>query len=90
MRTDYPKDYKGPKAGLSDNQEWLEITEFQAYKYMVFGIWKFSDFDCWLGAMKDWHFNKGEEQSLNALKEFQKMYNIKAEVKSWYPVNTGE
>jgi hypothetical protein len=51
MRDDYPKDYKGPKAGVSFNQEWLEVTEYQAFKYMVFGIWKFSDFDCWLGAM---------------------------------------
>lgn len=82
---DYPKDYKGPKAGLSDNQEWLEVTEFEAYKYMVFGIWKFSDFDCWLGSLKKDHFDKGTENSLKALKEFQKMYNIKAELNSWYP-----
>ena len=84
MRTDYPKDYKGPKAGLSDNQEWLEVREFEAYKYMVFGTWKFSDFDCYLYAMCEEHYKRGEKNALEALNEFQKQYNIKAELKSWY------
>ena len=76
MRTDYPKDYNGPKAGLSDNQEWLEVTEFQAYKYMVFGIWKFSDFDCWLSVRDGWHYNRGSDDTLNAFKEAHKIQGI--------------
>lgn len=77
MRTDYPKDYNGPKAGLSDNQEWLEVTEFQAYKYMVFGTWKFSDFDCWLGAMKGWHYTRGGEDLKKAFEDAHKIRKIK-------------
>jgi len=77
MRNDYPKDYKGPKAGLSDNQEWLEVTEFQAYKYMVFGIWKFSDFDCWLGARDGWHYNRGRDDVQKALEEMQNILKIR-------------
>ena len=77
MRTDYPKDYNGPKAGLSDNQEWLEVTEFQAYKYMVFGIWKFSDFDCWLGARDNWNYNRGGDDVKKALEEMQKIIGIR-------------
>jgi len=84
MRNDYPKDYKGPKAGLSDNQEWLEVTEFQAFKHMRFKDWTYADFDCWLGARDDWNYNRGCDDVKKELTEFQKMYNIKAEVKSWY------
>jgi len=47
---EYPEDYIGPKAGLSNHQEWLDVTEFQAFKYMRNEVWFYSDFDCWLGA----------------------------------------
>jgi hypothetical protein len=30
------------------------------------------------------HYKLGEERALDALTEFQKRYNFKAEVKSWY------
>jgi hypothetical protein len=31
MRTTYPEDYTGPKAGGSDDKEWLDISEYQAF-----------------------------------------------------------
>jgi hypothetical protein len=44
----------------------------------------YSDFDCYLYAMCEEHYKKGENHALEALQEFQKRYNIKAEVKPWY------
>jgi len=46
MRTNYPEDYFGPKAGASSDQEWLAVTEFQAFRFVRLGIWYYSDFDC--------------------------------------------
>lgn len=48
MRTNYPEDYFGPKAGASSDEEWLAITEFQAFRFIRLGTWYYSDFDCWL------------------------------------------
>lgn len=76
MRNDYPQDYKGPKAGISDRQEWLDVTEYQAYKYMVFGIWRFSDFDCWLGSRDNWHYNRGGEDLKKAFEDAHKIRKI--------------
>jgi len=73
MRTDYPKDYKGPKAGVSSNQEWLEVTEYQAFKYVRFEVWSYSDFDCWLSSRTDWHYNRGCEDNVKAFKEAYKI-----------------
>jgi hypothetical protein len=50
VRSNYPKDYEGPKAGVSSDEEWLTVTEFQAFKYIRNEIWYYSDFDCWLAA----------------------------------------
>jgi len=50
MRNDYPEDYKGPKAGGSSNEEWVAVTEFQAFKFIRDFTWQYSDFDCWLAA----------------------------------------
>jgi hypothetical protein len=75
MRT-YPKDYKGPKAGLSNNQEWLEVTEFAAFKYIRDQVWFYSDFDCWLTARDSQFYKKGEENSLKALKQAYKIIGI--------------
>lgn len=87
MRSNYPEDYKGPKAGGSDDKEWLAVTEFQAFRFMRDSTWYYSDFDCWLATRDKHHYKLGEEAALNALKEFQKRHNIKAEVKSWYDKN---
>lgn len=65
----YPPDYKGPKAGLSDKEEWLQATEFQAFKYARFKDWSYADFDCWLSARDNWYYNKGGEDRLKASKE---------------------
>jgi hypothetical protein len=73
MRNDYPQDYKGPKAGVSGSQEWLDVTEFEAFKYIRFGIWRFSDFDCWLAARDDWHYKRGCD---DVQKAFEEMYKI--------------
>ena len=80
----YPEDYKGPKAGQSETEEWVSVRDFDAFKYVRDGTWSYSDFDCYLYAMCEEHYKKGEKQALDALKNFQEMYNIKAEVKSWY------
>ena len=87
MRTDYPKDYKGPKAGQSEDAEWIAVRDYQAFKWINDGTWTYSDFDCYLHTMCRHHYKLGEEAALNALKEFQKRYNIKTEVKSWYDKN---
>lgn len=77
MRNDYPEDYKGPKAGVSDKQEWLEVTEFQAFKWIKDHTWYYSDFDCWLGARDDWHYSRGCDNVQKALEEMQKVMKIR-------------
>jgi len=81
---EYPEDYKGPKAGQSTHEEWIAVRDFDAFKYVRDGTWSYSDFDCYLYAMCEEHYKKGENQALKALKEFQKRYNIKVEMKPWY------
>jgi hypothetical protein len=44
----YPEGYNGPKAGISDDKEWLAVRDFQAYKWACDGTWRYSDFDCWV------------------------------------------
>lgn len=84
---EYPEDYTGPKAGVSSNEEWRDVTEYEAFKHLKFNDWTYCDFDCWLGARDEWHYNRGTKDAVNALKEFQQRYNIKAEVKPWYNKN---
>lgn len=48
---DYPEDYKGPKAGQSEDGEWIEVRDYQAYLWITNGTWNYSDFDCYLYAM---------------------------------------
>ena len=73
---EYPEDYKGPKAGVSSNQEWLEVTEYQAFKHMRFKDWSYADFDCWLAARDDWHYNRGSDDAVKALKEAHKIMGL--------------
>jgi hypothetical protein len=68
---DYPEDYKGPKAGWSSNQEWLDVTEYQAFKYMRFKDWSYADFDCWLAARANWHYMRGIDDAVNGLKDIK-------------------
>jgi len=84
MKEDYPEDYTGPKAGQSDDSEWVAVRDYDAFCYVANGAWSYSDFDCYLYAMCEKHYKLGEERATNALKEFQKRYNIRAEVKPWY------
>jgi hypothetical protein len=81
---EYPEGYTGPKAGQSTHEEWIAVRDFDAFKYMRDFTWSYSDFDCYLYAMCEEHYKKGENQALEALKEFQKRYNIKVEMKPWY------
>ena len=65
-----------PKAGKSDDEEWLKIREYNVYKKILNEEWAYSDFDCWLVA-RDRHHNKiGQEQAWKALKDFQDMHHI--------------
>jgi hypothetical protein len=74
--SNYPDDYTGPKSGQSDNKEWVEVRDYNAFKYVVDGVWSYSDFDCYLYAMCEKHYKLGEKRTLNALKEFQKIHGI--------------
>lgn len=47
MPKTYPPDYKGPQAGRSTLDEWLDVRDYQAYKWIADGTWSYSDFDCW-------------------------------------------
>lgn len=81
---DYPENYKGPKAGKSTNEEWIAVRDYDAFKFVSDGTWTYSDFDCYLYAMCEEFFKKGEKHALESLQEFHKRYNIKSEVKTWY------
>jgi len=76
MRSNYPEDYKGPKAGGSEDEEWLAVTEFQAFRFMKDNTWSYSDFDCWLVARDRHHYKLGGDVAVNALKEVWKKYPI--------------
>jgi hypothetical protein len=80
----YPDDYKGPKAGLSTQEEWVAVRDYDAFSYVRESVWSYADFDCYLYAMCEKHNKLGGESALKALQEFQKMYNIKTELKPWY------
>lgn len=71
-RRNYPKDYKGPKAGESSDEEWLAVRWYEAYINILNGNWTYCDFDCFCASLQ----RSGEAK---ALKEFQKQYEIKSE-----------
>jgi hypothetical protein len=68
--------FPNPRAGKSDDEEWLKLREFNVYKKILNEEWNYSDFDCWLAARDTYHVKFGEERTLKALKEFQKQHNI--------------
>lgn len=73
----YPEDYKGPKAGKSDNKEWLEVTEYQAFKHVKFEDWSYADFDCWLAARDQHHYTLGGDAVQKAFENMQKIVGIR-------------
>lgn len=68
MRTTYPEDYTGPKAGGSDDKEWLNITEYQAFCWVQDGTWYYSDFDCWLSVRATQHVQLGRDSLLDSIR----------------------
>ena len=71
MNREYPKDYKGPKAGQSENVEWMAVRGIQAMRWILDGTWTYSDFDCYLSARETTFFSLGEKHILNKLEVFQ-------------------
>lgn len=76
MRNNYPPDYTGPRAGVSDNDAWASVTEYQAFKHIKFEDWTYADFDCWLGVREEQHHERGKQSVMDALKEMQKLVGI--------------
>lgn len=72
MSKKYPEDYKGPKAGQSENVEWMAVRGIQAMRWILDGTWTYSDFDCYLSVRESVFYKKGQENVLDALKVFQK------------------
>lgn len=77
MKEDYPEDYNGPKAGKSTRKEYLQVRDYQAFKYVRDGIWSYADFDNYLYGMCEDHYEKGEKRAIEALQAFQEICNIK-------------
>ena len=71
MSKEYPDDYKGPKAGQSETKEWVDVRDYDAFKYVRDGTWSYSDFDCYLYSMCKKHYDLGESRALDGLKVFQ-------------------
>jgi len=69
--------FPNPRAGRSDDEEWLKLREFNVYKKILNEEWNYSDFDCWLAARDTYHVKFGEERAWKALKDFQDMHHIK-------------
>jgi len=69
--------FPNPRAGKSDDAEWLKLREFNVYKKILNEEWSYSDFDCWLVARDRHHVKIGQEQAWKALKDFQDMHDIK-------------
>ena len=74
---EYPESYTGPKAGQSTHEEWIAVRDFDAFKYVRDSTWSYADFDCYLYAMCEEHYKKGEDAVHNALTEMQKITGIR-------------
>jgi len=70
---EYPENYKGPKAGQSEDVEWIAIRDYQAFKWVADGTWTYSDFDCYFYTLCKHHYKLGEDSVHKALIEFQKI-----------------
>ena len=88
MNKQYPADYTGPKAGISNDEEWRNVTEYQAFKHIKFEDWSYSDFDCWLGVRDKWHFDQGRDEAFakSLLKSFQD--DVESETTESFTVST--
>ena len=60
---EYPEDYRGPKAGKSSNEEWIAVRDYDAFKFVSNGTWRYSDFDCYLYAMCEEHYKKAFKEA---------------------------
>ena len=69
--------FPNPRAGRSEDDEWLKLREYDVYKKILNEEWNYSDFDCWLAARDTYYVKFGERGTLKALKEFQAMYDTK-------------
>lgn len=74
MPKQYPSDYAGPQAGISSQEEWFKITEYEAFKHIKFKDWTYADFDCWLSSRDAWHYSRGRDDAIAALKEFHNIW----------------
>lgn len=72
MSKKYPLDYKGPQAGKSTLDEWLDVRDYQAYRWVADGTWSYSDFDCWFYS---WLLSHQEKERQSKLKRKQKNTN---------------
>lgn len=75
--SDYPEDYKGPKAGESTQEEWIAVRDYDAFRYVRDGVWSYADFDNYLYSMCEEHYKKGEVNVINSLVEMQKIQGIR-------------
>jgi hypothetical protein len=75
-RKKYPKDYKGPKAGESSDEEWLSVRWYEAYINILNATWTYCDFDCFCAALE----RSGEKRALDASKQFQEITNTKNKI----------
>lgn len=76
MRNDYPKSYKGPKAGQSSEEEWVAVRDYDAFGYVANGTWTYSDFDCYLYCMCKKHYKLGETHAIDAFKAMHKITGV--------------
>ena len=70
MNKEYPKDYTGPKAGQSENVEWMAVRGIQAMRWILDGTWTYSDFDCYLTTRESTYYSLGEKHILSKLEKF--------------------
>ena len=73
--------FPNPRAGKSDDAEWLKLREFDVYKKILNEEWNYADFDCWMVARDRHHVKIGQEQAWKALRDFQDMHDIKCNPK---------
>jgi hypothetical protein len=79
---DYPEGYKGPKAGKSDDEEWLKVREYQAFLWVRDDTWSYADFDCYLASLNRDHYIKGTASAHKALSNKTNEFKITKQVYS--------
>lgn len=59
---EYPEDYTGPRAGHSTQEQWISVRDYDAYKYVLNGVWSYADFDCYLYSMCEKHYELAKKR----------------------------